>query len=385
MKPAARCFWFVLAFTGAQVAARGQPLELPKPRYTSIAPGLDYAHLRETNQPWSIHIARLDRRQKNLVITTSLARNQIQGLASLSHQMTAFPAARGQPLAAVNGDYFLIQPGPYQGDPQGFQILDGELVSAPIDKSFWVDARGGLHIAAVDSRFELTWPAGGRTQFYLNETPRAHRATLFTPAFGKSTAATNAAELILEKSGDGPWLPLRVEENYQARVKEIRADGNSTIPADAMVLSLTGDLKTNLAAIHPADRLQFTTATPLHLTNVVTAIGGGPILVLDGKEQAWPARKGLSDYLLPRHPRTALGFNRRYFFLVEVDGRQKELSVGLSFVELAALMKQLGCTDALNLDGGGSATFWLNGKVMNSPSDKHERSIANAVVIVRKP
>jgi len=59
--------------------------------------------------------------------------------------------------------------------------------------------------------------------------------------------------------------------------------------------------------------------------------------------------------------------------------------MGMNLEELANLMKDLGCTDAMNLDGGGSSTFWLDGKVMNSPSDKHERTVANALVIVRKP
>ena len=56
----------------------------------------------------------------------------------------------------------------------------------------------------------------------------------------------------------------------------------------------------------------------------------------------------------------------------------------MTFAELAAFMKNLGCAEAMNLDGGGSSTFWLNGKVMNSPSDKHERSLANAIIIVQK-
>jgi exopolysaccharide biosynthesis protein len=101
-----------------------------------------------------------------------------------------------------------------------------------------------------------------------------------------------------------------------------------------------------------------------------------------GKEQTWPAARGTNQP--PRHPRTALGFNSRYLLLVEVDGRQKELSMGMSFAELARLMKSLGCTEAMNLDGGGSSTFWLDGKVMNSPSDKHERSLANGIFVVRK-
>ena len=107
------------------------------------------------------------------------------------------------------------------------------------------------------------------------------------------------------------------------------------------------------------------------------------MLVHLGREQHWPGEKAANGYLLPRHPRTAIGFNSRYFFMVEVDGRQKDLSMGMSFAELAAFMKRLGCTEAMNLDGGGSATFWLNGRIMNSPSDKHERPLANALVIVQ--
>jgi len=46
---------------------------------------------------------------------------------------------------------------------------------------------------------------------------------------------------------------------------------------------------------------------------------------------------------------------------------------------------KLGCTEALNLDGGGSATFWFMGQVMNSPSLGSERPVGNALIIVRKP
>ena len=108
------------------------------------------------------------------------------------------------------------------------------------------------------------------------------------------------------------------------------------------------------------------------------------MLVHNGQAQQWPSNKGTNTYLLPRHPRTALGFNPRFFFLAEVDGRQKQLSEGMSFAELANFMKELGCTEAMNLDGGGSATFWLDGKVRNSPSDKHERGLANALIIIKR-
>jgi exopolysaccharide biosynthesis protein len=67
---------------------------------------------------------------------------------------------------------------------------------------------------------------------------------------------------------------------------------------------------------------------------------------------------------------------------VVVDGRQPATAVGMSHHELAGLMQRLGCTDALNLDGGGSSTLWYEGKVMNQPSDSAPRPVGNALVLL---
>jgi exopolysaccharide biosynthesis protein len=85
-----------------------------------------------------------------------------------------------------------------------------------------------------------------------------------------------------------------------------------------------------------------------------------------------------------RHPRTAIGWNADYYFLMEVDGRQRHLSAGMTLDELTDFMADLGCENLMNLDGGGSATLWYLGKVRNSPCDGHEREIANSLVVVRK-
>src|ERR1043165_312995 len=95
------------------VAAEVASVELPKIQYTSVSLGLDYANVHESKQPWSIHIARLDRKAKAFDVVTTHGKGRIQGLAGLSQQVAAFPAALGRPLAAVNGDFFLIKPGPY--------------------------------------------------------------------------------------------------------------------------------------------------------------------------------------------------------------------------------------------------------------------------------
>ena len=56
----------------------------------------------------------------------------------------------------------------------------------------------------------------------------------------------------------------------------------------------------------------------------------------------------------------------------------------MTLAELSAQMVKLGCTEVMNLDGGGSAMFWADGKIQNSPCDGHEREIANALVVVRR-
>ena len=79
-----------------------------------------------------------------------------------------------------------------------------------------------------------------------------------------------------------------------------------------------------------------------------------------------------------------IGWNPRGdILLVTIDGRQ-DGRVGLSVIDAAKLMSYLGATDALNLDGGGSTTFVLGGRLVNRPSTSshHERGVAAAVAIV---
>lgn len=111
------------------------------------------------------------------------------------------------------------------------------------------------------------------------------------------------------------------------------------------------------------------------------------MLVRDGRRQRFSGADSDSyefSSMTERHPRTAIGWNEDYFFLVEVDGRQRNLSVGMTLNELASFLIEIGCREAVNLDGGGSATLWYNGKVQNRPCDGYERPIANSLIVLKK-
>jgi len=85
-----------------------------------------------------------------------------------------------------------------------------------------------------------------------------------------------------------------------------------------------------------------------------------------------------------RHPRTAVGWDpdRRRLWVVVADGRREGLAEGMTLPELADLFLALGATEALNLDGGGSSTMMVAGRVVSRPSDlAGPRPVVNALVI----
>lgn len=99
------------------------------------------------------------------------------------------------------------------------------------------------------------------------------------------------------------------------------------------------------------------------------AVGGGPVLVKNGKINVTSREEGFGGSHLQRHPRSAIGYkDKNTLLLMVVDGRQLA-SAGVTLPELAELMAAIGAKDALNLDGGGSSAMVAAGEVVNVPAD----------------
>lgn len=115
-----------------------------------------------------------------------------------------------------------------------------------------------------------------------------------------------------------------------------------------------------------------------------TLLASGPLLIYEGIQ----LNQESNPFNNNRHPRTAAGVTKdNHLILLVVDGRSSD-SHGMSINELSEFMHALGCVEAMNLDGGGSSTAWVNGEgVVNHPSDNKlfdndgERGVANAIVV----
>lgn len=117
-----------------------------------------------------------------------------------------------------------------------------------------------------------------------------------------------------------------------------------------------------------------------------TAVGGGPVLLQNGEvkitnnEELKFAGKAIAD----KHPRTAMGYTEDgKLIILVIEGRNKNAG-GATLTQEAEILRDLGCVEALNLDGGGSSCMLVNGKETIKPSDKEGQRPVPAVFIIRR-
>ncbi len=100
---------------------------------------------------------------------------------------------------------------------------------------------------------------------------------------------------------------------------------------------------------------------------------------LSDNEEKMFAGKGISD----KHPRTCIGYTRDHKLIIMViQGRFPGVAEGATLQHEAQLLLDLGCVEALNLDGGGSSCMLINGKATITPSDKGLQRAVPAVFII---
>ena len=119
-----------------------------------------------------------------------------------------------------------------------------------------------------------------------------------------------------------------------------------------------------------------------------SALAAGPVLIDGGKVVEYTSG---SSFYTRRHPRTLIGKRADGTVVMAViDGRFKGQGDGATIAETAYIARQLGLTEALNLDGGGSSTLWTAQEgVLNHPYDNRrfdhegERGVPNCIVVRR--
>ena len=340
-----------------------------------------------------MNLLRLDLKKVRLDVVHALD-------AAIGTETVSSMATRHKAVAAINAGFFRLDNSKWAGDPAGTLVIDGKLVSESekrrvaiglINTTSGTEVYFGhpLFTASVRGKNFTGMPLDG-----LNRQRKKDEVIVYTPEFGRTT--------LTESDG----VEVIVENN---KITKIQRGGNSAIPHSGFVLSVQGeDADSRIDQWHVGSQLRLVESHTLieydfqeqideeqklaaRLLNFDPKIvfkleditNGVPQLIKNSKiDITWLEEKTTKSFVETRHPRTAVAkLKDGKFLMITVDGRS-ESSGGISLNDLAAYLLELGATDAMNLDGGGSTTMFLDGKVVNHPSDKEgERKVSDAILV----
>ncbi|HMT09085.1 MAG TPA: phosphodiester glycosidase family protein [Pyrinomonadaceae bacterium] len=378
-------FLFVLCFYAVDLTAQD---------WKTVADGVEHAQVRRefTGKFVDINLLRLDLKKVRLDVRHAMD-------AAIGTERTSSIATRHGAFAAINAGFFRLDTSIWAGDSVGILKSNGESLSeSSRDRValFIMDRPTVTSVEIAHVTNSLTFRIGRTVQSImgLNRERLSNETVLLTPDFHQTTLT----------SCDG--ISIVVRRNRISAVHENKC--GIKIPADGFVISALGDqhklikkmvLKIGVRVM-VSDRVVSFTNDPsprekrrvrdltLLYQRASGVTNGVPQLINKSKiDITWEQEKASKSFVETRHPRTAVAkLKDGKFLMLTADGRS-DASAGLDLYDLAKYMLELGAVDAMNLDGGGSTTMFLDGKVVNKPSDKEgERKIGDAILVtLRKP
>ncbi|HEX6915048.1 MAG TPA: phosphodiester glycosidase family protein [Chitinophagaceae bacterium] len=183
---------------------------------------------------------------------------------------------------------------------------------------------------------------------------------------------------------------IGIDRKRNADVAWIKTDSGSKYAFASQVPLKNGKPKGNFFSPRTGEIKSVDMPVPdeyvFHLWKMKSAVGGGPVLLQNGEIHISnnEERKFMGKAINDRHPRTAMGYTAdNKLVILVVQGRFPGLAEGASLIHLASILKDLGCVEALNLDGGGSSCLLVNGKQTITPSEKGIQRAVPAVFIIQ--
>lgn len=370
--------------------------------------------------------------------------SKITGKQTLSAMAQTLEAEGLRVLGGMNGDYYVVA----TGTPLGMVVTDGVLRSTPQYTDSWSlgfladgtafiaqptlsvtvsfagqtlavsgginkvrQAQGGYYLLTdefadttmntspgidvilrpldedLGSTVEIALPAAEETD--TEEAQRADSESL--TAEDVVPEAVSAEDVTVTRTGQSITLTrsdtLKVNSRVTCQVVDVlRSEGKIAIPAGCFVLTINEQadawLRAQLLTLTAGDRVDIDVFSPdERWQQAVTAVGGMYKLVTEGTVES-----GLSSEQAPRSAVGVRADGSAVFYTV--DGRQAGYSVGASLTQVAQRLVELGCVEAVCMDGGGSTTLGVTQpdatalEIVNRPSDGTQRANSNALFLV---
>jgi hypothetical protein len=265
----------------------------------------------------------------------------------------------------INGDFSSGA----DSHPSGIVVVGGGYHHgpSPARSSVAIDAAGALHVGRIS--FAGTWKGSGQRRPIdgINQKPTGNQTVLFTSAWAGATPAVgNGFAVVLQP------FPLSAPNTDLSAPVASTATEPVLVPADGAVLLASG---TDAAKLQ-TEAGQGTNVTvrlilPPSWGTVTGALGGGPLLVRNGKAVFRTSENFATDQLAARDARAAVGqLEDGRIILVAVDGGQPGYSTGMTSYDLAQTMARLGVKIAVGMAYGKPVTAAFDGQLLSRPADR---------------
>jgi len=349
----------------------------------TVAPETVYRKitLSSPTGPQSINAMEFNPKNQFISMRAGLSNGEIYGNQTVAGMANDFnKLGEGQVVAAINADFFNFG----EGAPFGIFMDNGEILSTPPQYSvaFGIKEDGTPFCQSHGTIMNRTLIIGEK-KLQLNAINNPHgKATdsiiLYNSLYDSSThSSKDCVEAVLSLvSGE-----LRHGESLSFSVdKIITSGGNSKIPSDKFVLSAKGIYKDVLLSLSENQELSVEIEFNEFWSDVSFAVAGSHLLLKDGQIQNASSTERTARTLIGIKPDGNVVF-------YTIDGKMSDFSVGATHKQAATIMRDLGCVDAINLDGGGSTTFAMrylgtNTVRMINRSASSARAVANSALLV---
>ncbi len=335
----------------------------PKAQIKDIKSGVKHIKLTKyySGRPVKINVVEVDMKlAKGFELTPVLSSDTTLN----SRRTITTIAKKSNALIALNGTYFK----PQTGVPLGTLMINHKMYTGPI----YDRVAMGIFSDGKNTKFDIArvqldaFVEGSGTKIKVDNINQPRMLSTYvlayTPEWGQMS----------------PYAPkygmnLLVENNLITK-----ASANPIlIPKNGYILS---GPKSILQPLLEKKDAKLTINTNPEWKNVKHIISGGPYLVKDSEVFVDMTAQKLGA-IGGRNPRSAIGYTAdNNLVLVAVDGREGS-SVGMTLMELAYFMQSIGCTNAMNLDGGGSTVMYVKGQVVNNPAQRGGIPLSNAIVL----
>jgi Phosphodiester glycosidase len=371
MKLLRRAFLAALVLAAIATPASAAPI-----RGQSLMPGVVFTRQVDFtgHGPVVLNIVSTPRPQGLYSLRAALSNGAVQGRERLSDMESAVSAQTT--AVGISGDFFDAR----WGTPSSLVMRGGVLAAGTLGgrSAAGFDAAGTLHVDRVT--VEGSWQGTGQYRaLTLNAPPGRSPVTLYTPAWGPTTPPeSGTTEVVL-----APFPATTPNAVLSAPVTQVSSGGGQTIPPNGAVIVARGRQAPILTREAP-------TGTHVNVRLILTprwdevreAVGGGPVLVRNGRPVFRANETFTAAQLFGRTARSAVGqtADGRILF-VTADGGRPGYSLGVTSFELALAMMRLGAVNASGLGTGAAAALAFDGKLLSRPARAGETPVSDAIFV----